>query len=147
MTEQHRCADPNYNSMLNHIPHWPPTDELLHELQEGRLPCPSGTPNLQRMLDALQQRPQTTILTISKNAAQPANDVVIYHFYNKEEPLATLQLNNDRPPQVIYRGMHIIVTCNRNKALGVVNEQEYTVYSISSLSARQASGVRLPSHI
>ena len=116
--------------MLNHIRHWPPTDELLQQLQEGRLLCPSGAPNLQRMVDALQQRPETTILTISKNAAHTANDVVIRHLYNKEEPLASLQLDDDRPPQVIYRGMRVIITRNRNKALGVVNGQECTVYSI-----------------
>ena len=104
------------------------------------------------MVDALQQRPETTILTISKNAVHTANDVVVRHLYNKEEPLASLQLDDDRPPQVIYRGMRVIITRNRNKALGVVNRQECTVYShlgadSSSFSTGQASGVHVPGDI
>lgn len=82
------------------------------------------------MVDEVQQKAHNTILTISNNAMHAANDTVVRHFYTKHKTLTTLQINDQCPLQTIYRGMHVKITGNRNKVLGVVNGQESTVHTI-----------------
>ena len=58
---QHRVGDSDYLSFLNHIRHWIPTEALLQQVQEGRVLCPDGVLDPQRVIEAFQANPDSTL--------------------------------------------------------------------------------------
>jgi hypothetical protein len=61
---------------------------MLNELQEGRVLCPDGTLEPQRLIQAFEQNPLTTILTFTNNAANYFNDLISSSVFANDTPIA-----------------------------------------------------------
>ena len=85
-------------------------------------------------MQAYSLHPDCTILTFTKSAANRANDIVIKTIFNKQSPIAVLQLDCDLPPVNIYSGMRVVITQNRNKSCGIINGQLAYIHMIHNKS-------------
>jgi hypothetical protein len=120
---QHRVGDSDYLEFLNHIRHWIPTEALLQQVQEGRVLCPDGALDPQRLIEAFQANPESTLLTFTNDAANKLNTLITSSLYVNAQPLAYIQLDSDTDISPIYKGMRVMITQNRDKAQNVVNGQ------------------------
>jgi hypothetical protein len=126
---QHRVGDNDYFSFLKTIRNWIPTQQLLDEMQEGRVIGEDKCISDDTILRAFSLHTNNTILTFTKQAANRANQVIIDTIFRKENPLAFLKLDCNLPAINIYFGMRVIITQNRNKMSGVVNGQAAYVHT------------------
>ena len=129
---QHHVGD-DYFSFLKTIRNWVPTQQLLDEIQQGRLITEGQCITYDTILTAFSIHANNTILTFTK-AANRANQVIINSIFRNEDPLASLKLDCDLPATNIYYGMRVMITQNRDKINGVVNGQLAYVHTVHNHS-------------
>jgi ATP-dependent exoDNAse (exonuclease V) alpha subunit len=139
---QHRVGDNDYFSFLKTIRNWVPTQQLLDEMQEGRVISEDKCISDDTILRAFSLHTNNTILTFTKQAANRANQVIIDTIFRKENHLALLKLDCNLPVMNIYYGMRVIITQNRDKINGVVNGQLAYVHTVHNHSVY----LKLPNH-
>ena len=130
LTNQHRVADPYYLRFFHTIRKWVPTQQLLDGIQEGRVISQSETVTDDDILCAYYSNPENTVLTFTKKAANHINNININAIFDRQQPLAHVQLDCDLPPMPIYQGMRVVVTQNRDKPNGIVNGQTGVVHIV-----------------
>ena len=67
--------------------------------------------------------PETTILTVTKRAANDINFAIIHHLFEHEQPLTCHLLDNGIGICSIYSGLRVMITKNCDKSKGIVNGQ------------------------
>ena len=75
--------------------------------------------------------PDTVIMTVSRATAQTINQVVMDKLFAGQASLSQVPCASvaDGAEILPYRGMHIVIMENRDKAWRVVNRQEATLVS------------------
>ena len=131
---QHRVGDIEYFSFLKTIRNWVPTQQLLDEIQQGRVITEDQCITDDTILKAFSIHANNTILTFTKEAANRANQVIINSIFRNENPLASLKLDCDLHATNIYYGMRVMITQNRDKVNGVVNGQLAYVHTVHNHS-------------
>ena len=96
LTGQHRVGDEEYLSFLDHIRNWVPQQPLLDQLQEGRVLCPNGVVDVDRIIQAFELNPGTTVLTFTNNAADQLNKLISSALFLNVQPLGVVQLDSDQ---------------------------------------------------
>ena len=110
LATQYRCLDPEYDLFLNHIRYWPATQGLLDNIQEGKVVCCTGEPCDGDILKTVVENSNSTVLTVSKRAANRVNSVVIESIFCDCNPLQTVQYDCDIEPMPIYNNMRVMIT-------------------------------------
>ncbi len=124
LTTQYRVRDEEYESFLSHIRVCQPSQELLDSIQNGHVLCENSQPTDVEIVEAMMQNPDSTVLTVSRQACVTVNCAVIKTLFQNETPLAFVQCDYDMEVGAIYKDLKIIVTRNIDKTNGVVNGQE-----------------------
>ena len=128
LTKQYRVVDPHYNSFLQHIRYWQPSQRLLDSFLNARVLCQEDNPSDKQILQALDQYADATVLTVSRKAAMKVNRILIRNLFSQDTPLASVPCDDSEENIPIYRGMRVMITQNRDKRHGVINGQEGTIY-------------------
>lgn len=133
LTQQYRVLDEEYEKFIQHIRYWRPTQQLLDQMQQGRVICQQSEPTDDEIYHVVSQNPDSTVLTVSKRACHKVNQAVIARLFAQKMPLAHVQCDNEETTDTpIYKDMRVIITQNRDKSNGVVNGQEGTVHCIEN---------------
>lgn len=129
--QQFRILDSNYASFIDFIRHMQPSQEQIDNFQENIVLYPTGPIDNQCIFEAFNKSSNTTIMTVSRAAAQRVNEVVVDRLFHGQMPLTTIPCTSFLPSTPIYpyRGMKIVITENRDKSSRIVNGQEATVVS------------------
>ena len=141
LTTQHRCEDPELESILNHLRYYRPSHKLLETLHENRVICSNNDPTNEQIASTLLQYPTATILTVTCAATNRINQIAVQTLYENEIPLCSVQCHCDLPPLPLYQDMAVVITQNRDKSNGVVNGQRASVYIVH----RNTMFLKLPS--
>lgn len=141
LTVQHRCEDAEFQEILNHVRHYKPYQHLLNILHKNRVIISGNTPTDLDIHRALVEHPESTVVTVTRNATNRVNKVAIDLLFQDEIPLAVVQSNCEFPPVLIYKDMSVIITQNRDKLNHVVNGQRATVHMVE----RRTVFLKLPS--
>lgn len=120
---QHRVDDDTYLNFLDHIRTWAPKQSLLDEMQRDRVISSEDSVDLEKLVQAFQKNPDTTVLTFTNKAANEINNVIVSALFLNIEPLGYVQLDSDTPVTPIFRNMRVMITQNRDKSKNVVNGQ------------------------
>ena len=126
LTSQHRILDAEYEKFLKHIRHWQLTQDLLDSIQDGHIVCVDGVPSDDEIINVILQNLLATVLTVSRHASNRLNDLVIPAVFQQQEPLATIQYDNDEEPGNLYKNMRVIITQNRDKDGNIPLVQRFT---------------------
>ena len=141
LTTQHRCEDPELESILNHLRYYRPSHKLLETLHENRVICSNNDPTNEQIASTLLQYPTATILTVTCAATNRINQIAVQTLYENKIPLCSVQCDCDLPPLPLYQDMAVVITQNRDKSNGVVNGQRASVYIVH----RNTVFLKLPS--
>ena len=125
LTEQFRCLDPELQNFQVHVRNWKPTQAYLDSIQKSVM-C-YEEPSDQTIVDTLKRHPDATVLTVTNNACNRINMLVVKHGFPDQEPIASVPTDSNLPEIQIYKGMRIMLTQNRKKERGFVNGQQATV--------------------
>lgn len=132
LTNQHRVSDEHYHSFLETVRKWVPSQELLNEIQNGRVISENNSVTDENIVHAYFSNPENTVLTFTKKAANHVNTTIGNALFSAQRPLLCAQLDCDLPPMPIYKGMRIVITQNRDKENGIVNGQSATVHMVQN---------------
>lgn len=93
--------------------------------------CPPGCLPDEEIYRAFSRQAQTTIMTVSRAAAQRINGIVVEQRFAGKQPLSNVPcaVVAGGPPILLYAGMSIVINENRDKASGIINEQDATLVS------------------
>lgn len=108
-----------------------PSQGQLDEFKQGSLPCPSGHLTEDQIREAFSRHAHTSIMMVSRRAAQRVNTIVVQRQFTGQVPLTTVPSAPvcDSEEDLPYCGMRIFITENRDKASQIVNGQDATVAS------------------
>ena len=114
---QYRILDSNYASFMDFIRHMQPSQEQLDEFQEDIVLYPSGDVDNEQIFEAFNKSSNTTMMTVSRAAAQRVNEIVVSRVFANEVPLTTVRCTSivRSTPIYPYRGMKVLITENRDK--------------------------------
>ena len=118
-------------TFIDFIRHIQPSQEQLDNFQENIVLYPTGHIDNQRIFEAFNKSSNTTIMTVSRAAAQRVNEVVVDRLFHEQMPLTTVPCTSILPSTPIYpyRGIKVVITGNRDKSSQIINGQEATVVS------------------
>ncbi len=116
-------------AFLDHIRNWVPNDSLLSRIQEGRVLCPDGVVHSEKIMHAFQTNPNSVLLTFTNNAANNINNMILSTLFENVQPIAKCQLDSDTDLTLIYQGMRVMISQNRDKQRNIVNGQMATVHT------------------
>lgn len=120
---QHRIGDKEYLKFLDHIRNWIPNQFLLDEIQCDRVLCHDNEVHDEKLLNALKENPETTVLTFTNVAANEINKSIVSMLFQKEEPLGYIQFDSETSAAPIFQNMRVMITQNQDKSRNVVNGQ------------------------
>ena len=129
LTEQHRSEDEKYAKFLDHIRVWQPSQKLLNEIQKDKILF-DHEPNDDDIFQALTNYPESTVITVSRHAANRINTVYITRILDKSSFLGHVTSDCELGEIPVYKGMRVIITHNQNKALSIVNGRIATVVQL-----------------
>lgn len=109
---QYRVVDEHYNSFLQHIRYWQPSQRLVDSIQKDRILLQHENPTDEEITNALYNYPLATVLTISRKAAMKVNAIVIASLFSDKAPLASVQCDHKEGKTPIYIGMRVMITQN-----------------------------------
>ena len=75
----------------------------------------------EELLKCLQNFPTSTVITVSHNAANRINNVVLNSIFNSSSCLGYVNSDCDLGRIPVYQGMKVMITQNRDKRRSVVN--------------------------
>ena len=131
LTTQHHCDDPILQEILNHL-RYCPSQKLLNDMHENRVICRTNQPSEQDIAKTLVERPNSTILTVTRSASNRVNAIAVRTLFLNEIPICIVQCDSDLPPIPLYRDMSVIITQNRDKRNGAVNGRRAHVYMVQN---------------
>ena len=100
---------------------------MLEKLQEGHVLCPDAVLHTEKIIQALQSHPDTTVLTFTNEAANELNNVITSTLFSNNKSLVHIQLDSTIASTPIFKGMRVMITQNRNKLQNVVKGQIATI--------------------
>ena len=108
-----------------------PTQRQLDQFQEDLVLCPGGCLADDDIYRAFSRQAHTTIMTVSRAAAQRINAIVVEQLFAGKQPLSNVPCGQvaGGPPILPYAGMSIVINENRDKASRIVNGQDLTLVS------------------
>ena len=109
--QQFRILDKDYEAFVEMVLYQEPTQQQLDHFQKGLVLCPPGCLEDHQIYGAFRRHAQTTIMIVSRAAAQRINNIVVQELFAGKKPL-TKRINE-----------------NRNKACRIVNRQDATLVS------------------
>ena len=129
--QQFRILDKDYEAFVKMVRHLQPTQAQLDQFQEGLVLCPSGFVSDEELYQAFNRQSQTSVMTVSRAAAQRINRIVVQQLFAGKEPLSDVACAavSGGPPILPYAGMKIVINENRDKASRIVNGQDATLVS------------------
>ena len=125
---QLRVGDADYLAFLDHIRNWVPNYSILSGINEGRVLCPDGIVNYEKIMLAFQSNPNSVLLTFTNNAANNVNTMILSMLFKNSQPIGNCQLDSDTEMTSIYQGVRVI-TQNRDKKRNIVNGQMATIHT------------------
>ena len=127
LCQQFRIIDEEYAKFLDFIRFMVPTQQV-DEMQNGIVLCPEGELSDEDIWQAYQQHSDTTIMTVSRKAAQRINDIIVRHLF-PGRPLDSIPCASpvESNPIFPHKHMEVIFTENRDKAARIVNGQQATI--------------------
>ena len=125
--EQHRCRDSKFQDYLNYLRYYKPSKVFLRELFHGRTLCKDNYPPDVEIRKVLLENSEALVLTGSRTASQRINQLSVDTIFAGKTAFASVQMDNPESPMLLYKGMHIIITQNRDKKNGVINGQNAEV--------------------
>ena len=144
--QQFRVLDPDYGCFLDLIHCMQPTQAQLDKFQEVVILCRSSHLD-DEDISAFSQLEETSVMTISRTAAQQVNNIMVGRLFKDQRPLSLVlsAALADGEPILPYRGMKIIITENWDKSCRIVNGQDATFIhshgTVSSSSSQTMSGL------
>lgn len=108
-----------------------PTQQQLDQFQEDLVLCAAGPLEDDELCWAFTQQTDTIIMTVSWVAAQRVNRIVSHKLFADKEPLSRVPCAAVAGQDFIlpYKGMHIVINENRNKAACIVDGQDAKLIS------------------
>ena len=99
LTSQHRVGDVEYLHFLDHIRSWVPKQNVLDELQNGRVLCPHEENINGPILQKFPEHPTITVLAYMNKGANIINTIVTESLFKGCEQIARVQLDayHDNP--------------------------------------------------
>ena len=125
--QQFRCTDKPYMDFLQHIRYSSPQQYVVDNFQPPLLLFNQSDITDLDIWHTVKDAPDATFLTVSPDAANCVNNIVIAHMFQEKTPVSTIPLENDVHDFLPFRDMCVIVTQNLNKRTGVVNSQLATI--------------------
>lgn len=132
LTVQHRCEDPQFLNILNHLRYYKPSQNLLDSIQEPRILCASSKPTDQEIERAIKAHADATVITVSRSACNLVNQVAINFLFKGREPLMYAKCDCEMEAVPLYHDLPVIITQNRDKANGVVNGQKAKIHMVEN---------------
>lgn len=126
---QYRCVDEHYATLLNHLRHWKPEQQFLDSYQEGRVCMEQDTVTDNDIWQAVAEDSTATVLTVSREAADRVNNVVLDKVFSSSNPITNIPCEGRFCDFPVYDGMRVVLTQNRDKEGGFVNGQRAVVVS------------------
>ena len=120
LTVQHRSEDEYYSGFLQHVRLWCPSEHLLNEIQAEKTLYTEDSTD-EELLKCLQNFPTSTVITVSHNAANRINNVVLNSIFDSSSCLGYVNSDCDLGRIPVYQGMKVMITQNRDKRRSVVN--------------------------
>eukprot|EP00795_Rhopilema_esculentum_P003594 gene3594-12991_t len=124
---QYRTQDSRLVEILHHIRYDYPTDNILHELTDGRI-LSNSTVVDDSIYNILKNFPDAIILTMTRRASSYMNDIIVRNRF-QGKPLALIVMQ-DETLIPVHKGMQLMLTQNINKDISFVNGQFVTVVSV-----------------
>jgi hypothetical protein len=121
LTHQYRVVDDRYEGFLNLIRVSQPSQMLLDGMQDGRIVCTDSDPTDDQIYNVVMDKPNATVLTVSRRATVTVNNAIITTMFKGMHPLAYIQCDYEMDVIPLYKDMRVMVTRNIDKANGVVN--------------------------
>lgn len=111
--QQFRVLDPDYGCFLDLIRCMQPTQAQLDKFQEMVILCRSSHLD-DEDISAFSQLEETSVMTISRTAAQQVNNIMVGRLFKDQRPLSLVlsAALADGEPILPYQGMKIIITKN-----------------------------------
>ena len=126
LVQQFRCTDPKLQSFFDHVRKWRPTTWALLDPIQDHLIC-DGLPSDNLILQTLSSHPTGTVLTVTKNASNQINSLVVERSFKGERALLIGNCDSDFPPIPLHKGMRVVITQNRDKNRGFVKGQQASI--------------------
>ena len=129
--QQFRIVDPEYARFVDLLRYSQPTQSQLDDFQQDIVVCQDGDLQDCEISQAFSNQPETSIMTVSRAAAQRVNTILVKKLFAGQDPLCDVPCAAvaDSPDIFPYRGMRIVITENRDKASRIVNGQDATILS------------------
>ena len=99
----------------------------MRELFEGRTLCKQSEPSEHELSKILLEHREDLVLTVSRAACTRVNAAAIRYLFAGKIASALVQMDDNEGPTGLYKDMRIIITQNRDKKNGVINDQTGTV--------------------
>lgn len=126
---QFRCVDAAYSTFLDHIRYWQPTQEFLDRIQHGRIISATDQVTDLELWENIKQEPTATILTVSREATDRVNSIVLQNLFHDADPITDVPCKGRFHTFPVFSGMRVMLTENRDKESEFVNGQRAVVIS------------------
>ena len=129
--QQFRILDKEYEAFVEMVRYLQPTQRQLDEFQEDVVLCAAGHLEDEQIFHAFNHNSDTTIMTVSRAAAERVNRVLVDKLFAGCQPLSNVPCAAVAAGAAIlpFRGMRIVINENRDKASRIVNGQDATLVS------------------
>ena len=115
--QQFRITDPQYAAFLDFIRYTQPTQQQVDRMQEGIILCEPGPITDNQLWTAFHLHPQSSVMTVSRCAAQRVNSIVVNRLFPSSRPLSDTPCTwvAESDPIFPHRHMRVIFTENRRR--------------------------------
>ena len=129
--EQFRILDKDYEAFVKMVRYLQPTQRQLDEFQEDVVLCDPGYLEDKQLFQAFNRNFETTIMTVSRAAAQRVNRVMVDQLFAGRELLSNVPCAAvaAEAPIFPFKGMRIVINEHHDKAFRIVNGQDATLVS------------------
>lgn len=131
LSKQFRILNKEQEAFVEMVRYLQPTQQQLDQFQEDLVLCAAASLEDDELCWAFTQQTDTIIMTVSWVAAQRVNRIVSHKLFADKEPLSRVPCAAVAGQDFIlpYKGMHIVINENRNKAACIVNGQDAKLIS------------------
>ena len=129
--QQFCIVDKEYKAFVEILRHLQPSQQQLDQFQEGLVLCPAGCLTEEEIFRTFSRQAQTSIMTVSRAAAQRINAIVTQQLFAGKQALSDVPCAAVAGGALIqpYAGMSIVIDENHDKASRIVNGQDATLLS------------------
>ena len=121
--------DKEHKAFVEMVGFLQPTQQQLDHFQEDSVLCAAGLLDDHEVYCAFSNRRDTTIMTVSRAAAQRVNRIKAEKLFASKEPFSTVHCAGvaGQDQSLPYRGMDIAIKENWDKAAHIMNGQQAKV--------------------